>query len=66
MYCRDCEAALIAAALQRTTDRYVAGCMSRAAWTDHMASLWGAATHAGLEHRVAALIDPLAQSRRNR
>ena len=54
-------AARLARALQNTTDRYLAGFMSRPTGDDHMKSLWGQIAHAGLRAEVMRLVDPLTQ-----
>lgn len=52
------EAEAMAAALRRTSDRYLSGGMARGTWTSHMRALWDQADATGLRRDVMALLDP--------
>lgn len=52
------QAERFARALQSTSDRYYRGCLSKATWKSHMASLWGQVRAAGLYDNVLELVDP--------
>jgi len=51
-------ASKLAQALTSTSDRYLAGCMSRPTWSSHISSLWGQVDAAGLKKDVLKLVDP--------
>ena len=49
-----------ARALRSTSDRYLAGLMSEAAWRTHMRTLWDRIVAVGLRDEVMALVAPVS------
>lgn len=48
----------LARALRSTTERYFAGCLSRASWKIHMRGLWATVERHRLQRLVVKELDP--------